>query len=169
MGLLALLVGGALAQSPTPSPVSQSLDQWIIARYRGAGLRPDTANAQPSLATTQTPPRIESVAEGVRVDSLWAVHFTGAEPSPAFAVNATVRLTGPTGTVTPLTARVVARRPFRAPRVPGASPTRADAWREGWAYLVVLPHDAGRRVARYRGWLLFTAPRTARPPSAFRS
>lgn len=138
-------------------------------RYRGAGLLPDTANTQPSLAAAQSPPRIESVADGATADSLWAVHFTDKEPLPAFAVNATVRLSGPTGTMTPLTARVVARRPFRAPRVPGASPATPAAWREGWAYLVVLPHDATRKVARYRGWLLFTAPRTARTPSASRS
>lgn len=140
-----------------------SLDQWIVTRYRGAGLLPDTANAAPSLATTRTPPRIESVAEGATSDTLWALHFTGDDPLPAFAVNAVVRLTGPTGAVTPLTARVVARRPFRAPRVPAASPARPDAWRDGWAYLVLLPHDASRHVARYRGWLLLAAPRTTRP------
>ncbi len=139
------------------------LDHWIVTRYRGAGLLPDTANASPSLASSRTPPRIESVAPGSTTDSLWAVHFTSTDPLPAFALNAMVRLTGPTGTVTPLSARVVARRPFRAPRVPGASPTRPDAWRDGWAYLVILPHDASRQVARYRGWLLLAAPRTTRP------
>ena len=145
-----------------PAP-ALPLDQWIVTRYRGAGLLPDTANALPSIATTRTPPRIESVAAGASSDSLWAVHFSADDPLPAFAVNGTVRLTGPTGAVTPLAAKVVARRPFRAPRVPGASPTRADAWREGWAYLVLLPHDASRQVARYRGWLLLAAPRTTRP------
>ena len=164
----------ASPQAPAPSAAQTKaiaaatavLDRWIVKRYRGVGLLPDTANAAPSLATTRTPPRIESVGEGEQQDSLWAVHFNVDDLTPAFAVNATVRLTGPTGTVTTLAGRVAARRPFRAPRVPGASPEKDSNWREGWAYLVVLPHDASRHVARYRGWLLLTAPRTVRPGSA---
>lgn len=154
------------AQTKALAAATTMLDRWIVSRYRGVGLLPDTANAAPSLATARTPPRIESVGEGDQQDSLWAVHFNVDDLTPAFAVNATVRLTGPTGTVTTLAGRVAARRPFRAPRVPGASPDKDSNWREGWAYLVVLPHDATRHVARYRGWLLLTAPRTVRPGTA---
>ena len=80
--------------------------------------------------------------------------------TPALAVNAVVQLTGPTGTITPLSGRVLARRAFRAPRRPGAPSNTDAAWRYGWSYQVVMPHRvkangaAAVPVARYRGWLL---------------
>jgi hypothetical protein len=163
------------AQTPAPATVrapaaaSEALDRWIVTRYRGAGLMPDTSPSAPSLASTRTPPRIETVRLGETTDSLWSVHFSAHDQVPAFALNTTVRLAGPTGSVGPLAARIVARRLFRAPRRPNPLPSDSAGWREGWAYLAVLPHDPDRRTARYRGWLLLSAPRTARPARAGRA
>jgi hypothetical protein len=79
-----------------------------------------------------------------------------------------VQLTGPTGTITPLSARVIARRAFRAPRRPGAPSNTDAAWRYGWSYQVVMRHRAKANgvaavpVARYRGWLLMAVAPTVR-------
>lgn len=165
-----LLVAALLVPQRGPSAASQSLDRWVSLRYRGAHLMPDTASVLPSLVSTGTPPRIETIHAGSVSDTLWVVHFTSGGQGPTFAVPSAVRLTSPTGTVTPLTARVVARRPFRAPRVPNGPSGRLDdedSWRPGWAYLAVLPHQATRNAARYRGWLLLGEPeRTPRRSGA---
>ena len=161
--LLSAAAGGSLRAQAKPNAAAASLDRWVVTRYRGAGLLPDTAPSVPSMASTRTPPRIETVREGDPMDTLWVVHFSAQDQAPAFATNSIVRLSGPTGAVSPLTARVVARRPFRAPRRPSPSQMDSTGWRDGWAYLAVLPHEATRQTTRYRGWLLLSAPRTVRP------
>lgn len=140
------------AQPPTP------LDIWIVQRYRGAQLLPDSLLADSlltgSVARTASTPRIESTRAGKEQDTLWAVHFAPGTRMAGLPVGARPTLTGPTGTITPVVARVLARRAFRAPRVPGSAFRPDSSWRHGWVYLVVMPHLAELSVARYRGWLL---------------
>lgn len=154
MGIVAcaLLVGSAWAAG------SSVLDSWVVTRYRGTQLFPDAEFTATSLATSGPRPRIEAVRTGGRMDTLLAVHFSAMWAAPALGRSATVYLTGPSGTMTPLTARIVERRAFRAPRTPGPSTLRPDSnWRYGWAYLAVVPHDARRPASRFRGWLLLDA------------
>jgi len=68
------------------------------------------------------------------------------------------RLVGANGTMATVTGRVLQRRLFRAPRVPGADPGGEEQWRYGWAYLVVVPHGDNWPVGRYRSWLLQPTP-----------
>ncbi|MBL0940991.1 MAG: hypothetical protein IBJ03_19055 [Gemmatimonadaceae bacterium] len=159
--LLLMGVAGAVAtrgeaQPPTP------LDRWIVERYSGAQLLPDSMlTGSVSVARTASPPRIESAHRGLERDTLWAVHFAPGTELSGLAVGARTTLTGPTGTMTPVVARVVARRAFRAPRSPGAAFRPDSSWRHGWVYLVVMPHLTESSVARYRGWLLLDTPDAA--------
>jgi len=141
---------------PTP------LDRWIVLRYRGAQLMPDSVPA-PGAASTQVArvsaaPRIEQTRGGATRDTLWAVHFAAGPELAGLAVGTRTTLTGPTGTMTPVVARVVARRPFRAPRSPGSALRPDSSWRHAWAYLVVMPHLKQTAISRYRGWLLVETP-----------
>jgi hypothetical protein len=146
----ALVFGAAIA-----APPSDRLDAWIVSRYRGAQLFPDAEFTATSLATSGPRPRVEATIPGARSDTLIAVHFSAMWAAPAIEKTARAQLVGPTGTVTPLTVRIVGRRAFRAPRTPGPSTLRPDSnWRYGWAYLAVVPHDSQRPVSRLRGWLL---------------
>ncbi|GAB1342827.1 hypothetical protein [Gemmatimonas sp.] len=144
---------------------SDRLDAWVVTRYRGAQLFPDAEFTATSLATSGPRPRVESTIAGRRADTLVAVHFSAMWAAPALGKNARVQLAGPTGTIVPLTARIIGRRAFRAPRTPGPSTLRPDSnWRYGWAYLAVIAHDDGRPVSRYRGWLLLDLLPTSSPP-----
>jgi len=150
---------GAAAQG------SDRLDAWIVTRYRGAQLFPDAEFTATSLATSGPRPRIEASMDGARADTLVAVHFSAMWAAPALAKTAKAQLAGPTGTITPLTVRIVGRRAFRAPRTPGPSTLRLDSnWRYGWAYLAVVPHDSRRPASRLRGWLLLEPQTPATPP-----
>lgn len=118
--------------------VTSSLDTWVVMRYRGAQLLPDsmtTASAD-SLASGTALARVESMRDGIKSDTLFAVQFV-ADGVDALTVDGAVRLAGPTGTVMPLTGRVIARRRFRAPGT-------LTAWRSGWAYLVLVPSNIAR-------------------------
>ncbi|MEO7520915.1 MAG: hypothetical protein ABIW79_03765 [Gemmatimonas sp.] len=142
--------------------VLSSLDVWIVERFRGAQLLPDSVAARAARDGGGALPRIESARGGGSVDTLFALHFTPRATEGALASRQTVRLAGPTGTIAPLTGTVVARRAFRAPRVPGANvhvasgDSATDAsWRYGWAYIVSLPNAGrGTPAATFRGWLL---------------
>ncbi len=168
----ALLLLGSVACASTWAEAQSvnSLDAWLVSRFQGTQLLSDSMPATASVAAESPLPRIEGTRAGRLADTLYAIHFGSRLGTPALAVNTVVQLTGPTGTITPLTARVIARRAFRAPRRPGA-PSNADAaWRYGWSYHVVMPHRArggpnvkgplaeAVPVARYRGWLLLAAP-----------
>jgi hypothetical protein len=73
-----------------------------------------------------------------------------------------VRLSGPTGAIATRSARVIARRAFRAPRLPGASADSDQAWRYGWGYLAILPRmSRPSGTTGYRGWLLLELPDSA--------
>lgn len=150
-----LLASSAALSTGLGAAVTSALDAWVVTRYRGAQLFPDAEFTATSLANSGPRPRIEAIRAGARFDTLVAVHFSAMWASPALGKTAKVYLTGPTGTVSPLTARIIERRAFRAPRTPGPSTLRPDSnWRYGWAYLAVVPHDARRPTSRFRGWLL---------------
>jgi hypothetical protein len=160
------VLGGALAVAMAFAPLvatawagaSSVLDAWVVTRYRGTQLFPDAEFTATSLVASGPRPRIEAERPGGRFDTLLAVHFSARWAAPALGKSATVYLTGPTGTMTSLKARIVERRAFRAPRTPGPSTLRPDSnWRYGWAYLAVVPHDARRPASRFRGWLLLDA------------
>lgn len=150
--LLPVLAGA----QPTP------LDGWIVQRYRGAQLLPDSqlprGAAAPPVARVAAAPRIEQTRRGTTRDTLWAVHFASGPELAGLAVGTRTTLTGPTGTMTPVVARVVSRRPFRAPRSPGSALGPDSSWRHAWAYLVVMPHLNETAISRYRGWLLVETP-----------
>jgi hypothetical protein len=159
--------GMALPPAPPPAlpPASDRLDAWIVTRFRGAQLFPDAEFTATSLALTGPRPRIEGTMAGVRSDTVVAVHFSGRWAAPALGTTARVPLADPTGSIMPLTARIIGRRAFRAPRTPGPSTLRPDSnWRYGWAYLAVIPHDAQRPVTRLRGWLLLDPTTSSSTP-----
>jgi hypothetical protein len=149
--------------------VQPLLDSWIVQQYRGAQLLPDSAAGERSIAADTPIPRVEHVRDS-RGDSIVGVHFSARAVPPSLALSSAVRLAVPSGTITNTTGKVVVRRLFRAPRVPGASNGDATDWRYGWAYLVVLPRERDRLPAlATRGWLLIdgntvdTRPRRSRP------
>ncbi|WP_411282285.1 hypothetical protein [Gemmatimonas sp.] len=157
----------ACAAASVDAQTASALDTWLVSRFQGTQLLTDSMPTTASVAAESALPRVEGTRAGRSADTLYALHFGTRLGTPALAVNAIVQLTGPTGTITPLTGRVIARRPFRAPRRPGAPSSADAAWRYGWSYHVVMPHRAkgngngsiakGVPVARYRGWLLLAA------------
>jgi len=155
---------GARATQPTVAPpkagqsvpaAMMSLDTWVVLRLRGAQLQPDSTPLVRSVVANALLPRIESVRGGTRADSLFALHYAERPGDPSLANNGAVRIVGPTGTITPVSGRIVARRPFRAPRTPQADHNQERDWRYGWAYLIVLP-KAGRLAPAsvFRGWMV---------------
>jgi hypothetical protein len=138
--------------------LSTTLDIWIVQRYRGAQLLPDTVTTTGSLAADALWPRIESMHAGGRNDTLFALHFSAHPGEPALGRRGPVRLAGPTGSMSPVGATVLSRRPFRAPRTPKANSADERDWRYGWAYVAALPR-AGRTApaTTFRGWLLIDA------------
>ena len=167
--LPATVVSAADAQGPPRLPAALvaankateramgSLDRWIIERYRGAQLLADSLSVPRSVTPDAVLPRVETVRGGTTADTLLALHFSPRAGSAALQSSAVVRIAGSTGTITPMSATVLARRPFRAPRLPTAK-ANEDDWRYGWAYLVILP-KAGRTLSAttFRGWLLLDA------------
>lgn len=139
-----------------------SLDMWIVERYRGAQLLPDSG-ARSSLPVTQAgAPRVESARrEGMR-DTVVALHF-GNTPWRAVLANSTpVQFADPTGSISGISGRVTARRAFRTPRVPGARDSVQDDWRVGWAYLVAIPSRAANATTSgLNGWALVETPKPA--------
>lgn len=164
LGVIAWVATPGAAQRVDLPPV-RSIDAWLVSRFQGAQLLTDSMPATASEAAASPLPRIEGTRAGRSADTLYAIHFGARLGTPALSVNSVVQLTTPTGTITPLTARVIARRAFRAPRRPGAPFSADAAWRYGWSYQAVMPHrmkakgsNAGAvPVARYRGWLLLVA------------
>ena len=143
--------------------VVQALDRWVVTRFRNAQLLPDSTNSTRTPMPEALPPRVESVGDAVSADTLYALHFDDRRDQAALRIGTQARLTGPSGSITAITAEIVARRPFRAPRVPGADTTSKSGWRFGWAYLaIVRPPHASASAEAYRGWLLLNAPDTTR-------
>jgi hypothetical protein len=152
------VAGGPAAAQHAPN---RSLDGWIVTRYRGAQLLPDSSALLAPLVRSGAAPRVETVRPGRRADTLLAVHVGIQRPSSMLAVGSRATLAGPTGTITPVVAQLLGRRPFRAPRTPGAAVRPDSNWLHGWAYLVVVPHVEGRPSGRYRGWTLLAVPEPA--------
>ena len=138
--------------------VATTLDVWIVQRYRGAQLLADTVTKSGSVAADALWPRIESMRSGGRNDTLFALHFSAHPGEPALGRRGAVRLAGPTGSMSPVAATLLSRRPFRAPRTPNANSGNERDWRYGWAYIAALP-KAGRTApaTTFRGWLLIDA------------
>ncbi|MEP6778503.1 MAG: hypothetical protein ABJC26_01340, partial [Gemmatimonadaceae bacterium] len=131
-------------KSPPPrlaiSPSLQSLDQWIVMRFRGAQLLPDSSDrGSAAIATQLSAPRIETSRNAGKQDTVVALHYSPTFWLPTLAAGASVQLTDPSGAVSTITGKIAARRAFRAPRVSGARDTVNAEWRIGWAYLVAIP------------------------------
>lgn len=168
---LAIWTGGAVhAVSAQARPIRPSgslgavhaLDAWIVTRYRGAQLLPDSL-AWRGVAGDAPAPRVESAGDAASGDTLFAVQFrAGREPS-SLRPGARVRLAGASGSISTITADLIARRPFRAPRRPGADTASRGGWRYGWVYLaIVRRRNAATPASVYRGWLLLEAPDSTR-------
>ena len=167
LGMLVGLSTFAGAQSPSRRPSARlpalyALDAWVVSRYRRTQLLPDSATGPAALGEERSA-RIESVADARTGDSLFAVQFRTRRESSSLHTGATIRLTGPTGSITSIEADIVARRPFRAPRRPGADTLAVDGWRYGWAYLaLVRARHARTPASSYRGWIMLDVPDTTR-------
>lgn len=139
-----------------------TVDGWLVTRYRSVQLLPDSARTA-GIAGPELPwPRVESAVDGSLRDTLFALHFGVRGGPPALRTGARVRLTAPSGAITAMAADVVARRPFRAPRFPGADTASIDGWRYGWAYLAIVRRGTAATASVYRGWLLYDVSDTTR-------
>ena len=157
--------GESAAKTPKPKPlpkVVQALDKWVVTRFRDAQLLADSSNSTRAPMPGAPPARVESVGDAASGDTVYALHFGDVRDQPALRVGTQSRLTAPSGSITAINAEIVARRPFRAPRVPGADTTSKAGWRFGWAYLaIVRPPHATASAQIYRGWLLLNPPDTS--------
>jgi hypothetical protein len=155
------------AATATPDPAArQALDRWLVVHVRGVQLLPDGSDDRPAsapAADAMAPPvRIEGTSDGRREDSLFAVHYAADASAAALPVGAPAALSTPTGALVGVSATVVARRAFRAPRRPAAATDRPEQWRHGWAYLATTTDVAGTVQAAGRlGWLLVPLPVSA--------
>jgi len=146
--------------------LTSALDSWLVTRFRNAQLLVDSLGASPSVEESALYPRVESARAAPRGDTLFAIHFGSGPRMPPLTSASVVRLSGPTGTITSHTARIIVRRAFRAPRAPSAKATDQGAWRYGWAYLAVITRGVRPSPSLgYRGWLLVESADTlARGP-----
>ena len=168
LALTALFVSSpALAQNASELA---SLDMWIVERYRGAQLLPDSG-ARSSLPMTQAgAPRVESARRVNVRDTVVALHFGNKPWRAGLANNTSVQFADPTGSVSGISGRVTARRAIRTPRVPGARDTVKDEWRVGWAYLVAIPsRSANAATSGLNGWALVEAPKPVARSASSRS
>jgi hypothetical protein len=139
-----------------------ALDAWVVSRYRRTQLLPDSVTGPPAVGEERSA-RIESVADAPTGDSLFAVQFRTRRESSSLRTGATIRLTGPTGSITNILADIIARRPFRAPRRPGADTLSAGGWRYGWSYLaLVRARHVTTPASTYRGWVMLDMPDSTR-------
>ena len=149
--------------------LTSALDSWLVTRFRNAQLLDDSLGASTSAAESVQYPRVESSREAPGGDTLFALHFGSGPHTPALRSASVVRLSGPSGSITSHAARIVARRAFRAPRMPSAMASDAGAWRYGWAYMAVIMRGARPTPSLgYRGWLLIETPDTLSRDSATR-
>ena len=132
------------------------LGAWVTARFRASESEP--ADDELIAGTTRPAPRIDGPFRTMTRDTVVAVHFATSPFSPAHRVQSVVRLADASGTGTPLEGTVVARYAFRAPVTPLSGFVQADAWRHGWAYLVVLPSQtAAAHAGGFTGWRVIAA------------
>lgn len=147
------------------TPELYSLDSWILQRYRGAQLLPDSIARGTSAVMQAGAPRIESQRSVNRRDTIVALHFGPAMWRPSLGTATPVQLADPTGVMTGITGRVTARRAFRSPRKPAPRDTVQDDWRIGWAYLVAIPtRSANAAASGFGGWAVQEMlPRAPKP------
>lgn len=139
-----------------------SLDMWIVERYRGAQLLPDSGTRSLLPATQAGAPRVESARRANTRDTVVALHFGNTPWRPVLGNSTPVQFADPTGSISGISGRVTARRAFRTPRVPGARDTVKDDWRVGWAYLVAIPSRAANATTSgLNGWALVETPKPA--------
>ncbi|MBC8089551.1 MAG: hypothetical protein H7Z40_19985 [Phycisphaerae bacterium] len=164
---VAFMFGLGLVTRPTSaqnSPELASLDMWIVQRYRGAQLLPDTTGRAASRVTQVGAPRVESARSSDRRDTVVALHFSTSAWRPALASAAAVQMADPSGAVSAIAGRVTARRAFRAPRKAGARDSVNGDWRIGWAYLVAIPlRTASAASAGLSGWALVETAKVVPP------
>lgn len=129
-----------------------SLDLWLVTRLRNAQLLPDSGRLSQTAHVLSARPRVESVASGSGLDSLFLVQYGPTADLPVQAVGSVAHLASPTGAVSMIRAEVIARRSFRAPRLPDAVTPRE--FRYGWAYVAVVRRHPSMPVTALRGWVL---------------
>jgi len=166
MSLSAIALMSAQSRPRGPTNGSQAvfaLDTWVVSRYRNAQLLPDSLVGR--MASGEEPaPRVESVSDAPTGDTLFALEFRTRRETSSLRTGSRVRLAEPTGSITTITADIMARRPFRAPRRPGADTSTAN-WRYGWVYLAIVRRQhAATPAPSYRGWLLLAGPDSLRRP-----
>lgn len=154
----AINASAPVAKITNPRELS-SLDIWIVQRYRGAQLLPDSGiRASSPVRQAAGAPRVESARTTGRRDTIVALHFEPTYWRASLGTAAPVQLADPTGAISSVTGRITARRAFRAPRVAGARDTVAGDWRVGWAYLVAIPpRSANAAASGFNGWALVEA------------
>lgn len=152
----------SVRKPPANMVAVHALDAWVVSRYRRTQLLPDSVGGLLAVGEERSA-RIESVADAPTGDSLFAVQFRTRRESSSLHTGATIRLAGATGSITTILADIVARRPFRAPRRPGADTLAPDGWRYGWAYLaLVRARHATTPASTFRGWVMLDVPDSTR-------
>ncbi|MGV3710807.1 MAG: hypothetical protein ACO1Q7_18435 [Gemmatimonas sp.] len=136
-----------------------SLDAWIVQRYRGAQLLPDSGLRGTSPLRQAGAPRVESMRSPERRDTIVALQFGAVYWRASLTPSSAVQLADPTGVISAIGGRVAARRAFRAPRVAAPRDTVSDDWRIGWAYLVAIPpRVATAAPSGFNGWAIVETP-----------
>lgn len=156
----------AVVRSVSHDGALATLDRWLVQRYRATMLQSDVGGTTPALATLDLSPRVEGVMTGRTQDTLVVLHFGDASAQAAFARGGGAQVVSAAGASMPGTARVLARRAFRAPRLPTARVADDAQWRDGWAYLAIVPHVEARPASRLRGWHLTRMPEPTRTLTA---
>ncbi|MEO7998091.1 MAG: hypothetical protein ABI852_11635 [Gemmatimonadaceae bacterium] len=155
VGALMVCVFQATAVFAQNSPELSSLDMWIVQRYRGAQLLPDSGARSTATLVQAGAPRVESTRTTARRDIVVALHFGSAMWRSTLNTSAAVQLADPTGAISGIAAKITARRAFRTPRKAGARDTVKDDWRIGWAYLVAIPaRAANASPSGFAGWAI---------------
>jgi hypothetical protein len=154
----------AVSQNKATVPVllstaQLSLDQWVLQRFRGAVLLPDSNVRIESLIAHSGAPIVDGSRSGERRDTLVALHFDSVGWKPTVSEGSNVHFVDPSGEISQITGRITARRAFRAPRTANPRTQNAGDWRIGWAYLVALPaKTANAATSGFNGWALVEAP-----------
>jgi hypothetical protein len=134
------------------------LERWTLRRFPNRVLDSSALVSSPTRGVATSSPIVLEGRVATAPDTLVALHWDGSDAAPLM-VGRTAWLAEPTGATTPLAVQVVARTPFRTPRVVNADSTRRETWQSGWVYLVVAPPKvAAAHPAGFAGWRLVAEP-----------